>query len=179
MERAMDQSPCLSTTSPQQVDESSTTTTTTESNVGTTQPEVQPEMTVREPDTVTVCQLQSLSQFSMDIQVGDQIVEAIVDTAAQVTIISDRLYSRLKKKPNKLRDVTLLTAGRQLSMRGFVVGPVKLKIGDKWYEEELCVAPIEQEMLLGFDILLNRGESILNMSEGTLVFDGQVIQLNK
>ena len=79
---------------------------------------------------MTVCQLQSVSQFSLEIQLGDKPVRAIVDSAAQVTIISEKMYRKLKRPPKKLRDVTLSTAGRQLSMQGFVAGPVRLKIGN-------------------------------------------------
>ena len=41
-------------------------------------------------------------------------------------------------------------------MTGMVLGPVKLKIGERWYTENVYVAPIEQEILLGLDILVNR-----------------------
>ncbi len=72
----------------------------------------------------------------------------------------------------------LLTAGREQSMQGLLVWPVKLKIGSQWYEEQLYVADIKQDMLLGFDILYNRGSAILDMGQGKLQFDGQEIDLN-
>ena len=127
---------------------------------------------------MTVCQLQSVSQLSLEIQLGDKPVRAIVDSAAQVTIISDKQYLTLKRPPKKLRDVTLSTAGRQLSMQGVVAGPVRLKIGNQWYTEEIYVVPIQQDMLLGFDILVHRGKSVLDMAQGTLLFDGQILNLN-
>ncbi|XP_045198753.1 uncharacterized protein LOC123553066 [Mercenaria mercenaria] len=113
----------------------------------------------------------------MKVQVGDQAVTADVDTAAQVTIISDKVYDALQRKPKRLRTVQLMTAGRKMGMKGFVVGPVKLKIGEQWYREQLYVAPIEQEMLLGFD-LLRRWSAMLDMGRGILTFDSQVINLN-
>jgi predicted aspartyl protease len=122
--------------------------------------------------------MRSVSQFTMQVRVENQCVKAIVDTAAQVTIISDRVYNSLNKKPIKLRDVKLLTAGREMAMEGFVAGPIKIKIGDKWYKENVYVAPIEQEMLLGFDILVNRGQAILDMGRGVLIFDGRQIILD-
>ena len=131
-----------------------------------------------EPEVVTVLQLRSASQFTMAIQVGDKHVEAVVDSAAEVSIISDRVYKALKKPPPKLRDVKLLTAGRQMAMKGFVAGPVRLKIGNQWYIETVYIALIEQEMLLGFDILVNTDRSILDMVKGNLTFDDQVIDLN-
>ena len=57
-------------------------------------------------------------------------------------------------------------------MTGMVVGPVRLKIGERWYTKNIYVAPIEQEMLLGFDILVNKGQALLDMSNGILFFDG-------
>ena len=65
-----------------------------------------------------------------------------------------------------------------MAMRGFVVGSVRMKIGTRWYSENVYVAPIEQEMLLGFDILFHRGKSILDMAKGTLNFDDEEIHLD-
>ena len=99
-----------------------------------------------EPEVVTVQQLRSASQFTMTIEVGDRNVNAVVDSAAEVTILSDKVYQALTHKPPKLREGTLLTAGRKMAMKGFVAGPVRLKIGDRWYNETVYIAPIEQEM---------------------------------
>ncbi|XP_053400393.1 uncharacterized protein LOC128557241 [Mercenaria mercenaria] len=114
----------------------------------------------------------------MGIQVGDQPVKAIVDTAAQVTIISDKVYNSLRHKPPKVKEVKLMTAGRELWLTGYIVGPVRLKIGSKWYKENVYVAPIEQQMLLGFDILCDKGQSILDMGRGIIIFDGMHITLD-
>ena len=65
-----------------------------------------------------------------------------------------------------------------MAIKGFVVGPVRLKIGTQWYSENVYIAPIEQDMLLGFDILFHRGKSVLNMAKGTLTFDDQEISLD-
>ncbi len=131
-----------------------------------------------QPEVVRVCQLRSASLFSMPIQVGERVVDAVVDTAAEATIISDTVYHSLSKKPPKIKDVTLHTAGRQMSMQGFIAGPVRLKIGSRWYEEQVYVAPIDQDMLLGFDILFHRGSAVLDMGRGKLHFDGQELDLN-
>ena len=97
-----------------------------------------------EPEVVNICQLRSASQFNLAIQVDDKPIRAVVDSAAEVTIISDRIYQSLGSPPQKVKDVTLLTAGRQMAMKGFIAGPVKLKIGNKWYQENVYIAPIEQ-----------------------------------
>ena len=112
------------------------------------------------------------------MQVGDRNVWAVVDTAAQVTIISDLVFNSLKRKLENIRDVKLLTAGRDLAFSGRVVGPVRLKIGERWYTENVYLAPIDQKMLLGLDILRDRGQAILDMGSGVLFFDGMRISLD-
>ena len=144
---------------------------------GTTEGESDKSPEGPDSEIKTACQIQSASQFTIPIQVGDRPITAVIDSAAECTIISDRVYQSLHNKPAKLRDVKLMTAGRQLAIDGFVVGPVKLKIGTQWYSENVCIAPIEKEMLLGFDILFRR-KSVLNMAKRILNFDGEDIRLN-
>ncbi|KAH3893570.1 hypothetical protein DPMN_017718 [Dreissena polymorpha] len=129
-------------------------------------------------EVVRVSHTSSISLFCMNVQVGDIVVNAVVDSASEVSIISEKVYKSMKHPPPKLRNVKLLTAGKDMSMQGFIVGPIKLKIGNCWYKEQLYVAPIDTDMLLGFDILVNTGKAILNMAEATLIFDGQVLSLN-
>ena len=126
---------------------------------------------------IGVNQLRLASQFTVGIQVGDNPVNGVVDSAAEVTIISDKVYRALKAPSKKLRVVKLATAGRQKVMDGFMVQPVRLKIGNRWYSENVHIAPIEQ-ILLGIDILFYRGKSVLDMTKRIIVFDDQGISLD-
>ncbi|KAH3812829.1 hypothetical protein DPMN_141270 [Dreissena polymorpha] len=129
------------------------------------------------PEVGRVNQLGSAAQFCLKVQVGDVMVDAVIDSAAEVSLISDRVYKAMKQPPPKQRDVKLLMTGRDAFMQDFVVGPVKLKIGNYWYQQHLYVAPTDVDMLLGFDILMNPGRAIINMAEATIIFDGQVLSL--
>ncbi|CAC5378748.1 unnamed protein product [Mytilus coruscus] len=61
-------------------------------------------------------------------------------------------------------------------MNGYVVGPVNLELGSKLLQTNLYVAPIEDDMLLGFDLL--RAHCIdLQMSEGQLRVGDEVIPM--
>jgi len=108
------------------------------------------------------------------VGVDDKEVAAVVDTAAEVTIISEDVFNAMKVRPRKVKDVKLFAAGNE-SMNGSVVGPVKLKLGSKVYTEFVHVAPIAQEMLLGFDILHKK--AVLNMRNTTLNVDGSILPL--
>lgn len=113
----------------------------------------------------------------------------MVDTAAEVTIISDSVFRGMEPKPPFLKKVILHTAGRDMKMKGFVVGPVALKLGNSTFPEAVYVAPIQDDMLLGLDFLLRHGVDI-KLNELHLYFreegekvaievDGRVTKENK
>ena len=70
----------------------------------------------------------------------------------------------------------MLTGGRELTMQGSVVGPVKLQLGSKTCEHHLYVAPIEDNMLLGLDVL-KQLEVKLDMSKDELVLGTEKLPL--
>ncbi|CAC5410734.1 unnamed protein product [Mytilus coruscus] len=68
------------------------------------------------------------------------------------------------------------TAGKGMQMNEYVVGPVNLEIGSKLIQSNLYVNPIEDDMLLGFDLL--RAHCIdLQMSEVQLRVREEVIPM--
>lgn len=81
-------------------------------------------------------------------------LKAAVHTAAEVSIISDKLYSKLKPKPPTLRHAVVNTTGRGMEIDTFIVGPVDIEIGLKSYKTELYVAPIGDDMLLGLNVMV-------------------------
>ena len=54
-------------------------------------------------------------------------------------------------------------------MQGFNAGPIKIKFRKQWYTEEVHVASIQQDLLQGFDSLVHRGKSIIDMAKVTLM----------
>ncbi|VDI22773.1 Hypothetical predicted protein [Mytilus galloprovincialis] len=63
-----------------------------------------------------------------------------------------------------------------MQMNWYVVGPVNLELGSKLIQTNLYVAPIEDDMLLGFDLL--RAHCIdLQMSDGQLRVGDEVIPM--
>ncbi|CAC5387879.1 unnamed protein product [Mytilus coruscus] len=116
-------------------------------------------------EIVTLCQLRSGTVVPIKVQ--GQSLFAVVDIAAEVTLISEEVYRSLKSAPPVLREVIMNTAGKGMQMNGYVVGPVNLELGSKLIQSNLYVAPIEDDILLGFDLL--RAHCIdLQMSEGQL-----------
>ena len=123
-----------------------------------------------------VCQLRSDSLLRVRLKVGDTVLRAVVDTAAQVTLISDRVLQGLEPKPHAIREVTLRNAGRDLVMKGVVVGPVRIQLGQQHFDEDVHVAPIEDDMLLGLDFL-RRHRIDVHIKDMELVMENQAIPM--
>ena len=123
-------------------------------------------------EDITICQLHSSSMLSVPVSLQDVKLLAVIDTAAEVTIISDSIFRELQPTPPYLKKVILHTAGRDLRMDGFVVGPVALKLGEITFPEAVYVAPIQDDMLLGLDFMLRHGVDI-KLNDRCLDFRGK------
>ncbi len=114
--------------------------------------------------------------FQVPVCIQGKIVMAVVDTAAKVTIISDQLYESFKIKPEIINEVKVQTSGRELSLKAFIVGPATIQLGKREFKEEVYVAAIQDEMLLGLDFL--RSHKInLNLDDGHLHMVDQTIPM--
>ena len=111
-------------------------------------------------EDITICQLPSSSMPSVSVSLQDVALQAVIDTAAAVTIISDSIFRELEPKSTHLKKVILHTSRQDMKMEGFVVGPVALKLGEITFPEAVCVSPIQIDMLLRLDLILRHGVDI-------------------
>ena len=97
--------------------------------------------------------------------------KAIVDTGAEVTVLSERLYNifpdNMKPKLQKAkRGLVVAEAGREMKTCGVI--DVEFKIGEKHFIWPVYVAPIRDEILLGCD-LIHEMDITLNTKRGLQV----------
>ena len=118
--------------------------------------------------TVTIYQDHTSSSLKVPVTVQGVALNAIIDTAAMVTVISDKLYKEIAVKPESLKTAILKTAGHDQKINGQVVGPVSVKLGESVYAVLVHVAPIYEDMLLGFNFLIEDGLEI-NVTEQYLL----------
>jgi hypothetical protein len=104
--------------------------------------------------TFTTMQMGASSLFRLSVKRGDTILEAAVDTVAELTIISSEMFQNLEHRPQVLRETTMHAAGRGMVMKTLVVDPVSLQIGSKSYATDVYVAPIKDEILLGLNFMV-------------------------
>ena len=62
-------------------------------------------------------------------------------------------------------------AGREMQMKGTLLQPVQIKIGNRRFKESVYVAPIEDDMLLGLDFML--------LHNATINLGGAYLQMGK
>ena len=126
---------------------------------------------------ITISQLTGGTMYRVPVVVQGHRVAAVVDTAAQVTLISEEMYKGLKEPPPILKEVVMNTAGKGLQMNGFVAGPFYIKLGNQEFTWDIYVAPIGDQMLLGIDFLRKQGIS-LDLHRNQLSIHGEVIQMS-
>ncbi|KAH3781668.1 hypothetical protein DPMN_159569 [Dreissena polymorpha] len=114
--------------------------------------------------------------FRVNVRVNGLVVQAVVDTTAEVTLVSYRVVAQLPEEVPVLEHVYMKTAGRGLQMNGSIVGPVTIQLGDMIFKEMVYVAPIEDCMLLGQDFLTKHGATI-DIVGATMCLNGLVVPM--
>ena len=76
-------------------------------------------------------------------------------------MISDQLYDSFEDKPHVIKNLTLITAGRDLKMAGYHLGSVDLQIDDLSFKDD---------MLIGLDFLIKQRVDI-NLERKSLIVD--------
>ena len=88
---------------------------------------------------------------------GIHVPTAIVDSAAQVTLISRELYDSLPKPPEVLQTVHLKgISDSQAKVKAYKLKNVNLNVGGQIFSWPVYVAPISDPVLIGLDFLLDK-----------------------
>jgi hypothetical protein len=116
--------------------------------------------TEEEEGAVTVLKLSNGVMLRVPVEVQGMQLQAVVDPAAQVTLVSEEFYKSLDPAPPIRREVVMNTAGKGMQMNGYIAGPFQVVLGTHQFSVEIYVAPIEEEMLLGLDFLEAHGVSL-------------------
>jgi hypothetical protein len=125
---------------------------------------------------VTIGKLKSGHMYKVKVELQGKIASAIVDTAAEATLISEELYQSLENPPPITSETVMNTAGKGMQMNGFIVGPVSIRVRSQTFTTNVYVASIFDDMLLGFDLLKGNGIDIC-MSQGHMDIKGEKVPM--
>ena len=135
------------------------------------------EQSIKTDRSLIIGQLGISSLLRLDLKLINTQGKAAVDTAAEVSIISDKLYNKQKTKPPTLRHAVVNTTGRGMTIDTFIVGPVNFQIGSKFYKTEFYVAPIVDDMLLRLNCMVTYNVTV-DMGRSKFIIGGNEFHLN-
>ena len=110
------------------------------------------------------------------MNVGGIPIKARIDSGAEITILSSKIFEKFSKQPTIVKKVVMQMADYDAVLQGFIVKPVQMKLGSQVFKERLYVAPITDDMLLGHDILHHLGV-LLDLQTDTLILKDERIPL--
>ncbi|XP_056003459.1 uncharacterized protein LOC130046578 [Ostrea edulis] len=125
---------------------------------------------------VPIGQIRPTTGFMVEMVVQGVRLQAVVDTGAEMSVLSTRVYEELDPKPPIKQHVTLVQAGENARMRGFVIGPVAVCLGDTEHNVDLYVAPLQDQMLLGMEFL-HQQKAHLDLEHGTMTLGKEKVPM--
>jgi hypothetical protein len=87
------------------------------------------------------------------IKVGNKQVSAVIDSGAQVSVISEKLFECSSDKPKLTDTVFIRGIGTTNRIRARVVENILLKIGSINMNWNMLVADVKDTLILGLDFL--------------------------
>ena len=107
-------------------------------------------------------------------KVNGQPCNAIIDSAAQVTVISEQFFKTLKHQPEILETVYLKGAGHDHHMSATFARDVFLTLGEHTYKWDIYIAPISDDFILGLDFMAKH-KAVVDLEGNNFVVNQQSI----
>ena len=95
-------------------------------------------------------QLSNGVMFRVPVEVQGMRLQAVVDTSAQVTLVSEEFYKSLDPATPIRKEVVMNTAGNGMLMNGYIAGPFPVVLGTHQFSVEIYVAPNRGGYATGF-----------------------------
>lgn len=92
--------------------------------------------------------------LTLSAKVASRPIDLIVDTGAEVTVLSSRLAETLRKPFRLDERVNLIGAIPGVTTEAHVARGVGIQIGESTFKWDVLIAPIEEDAILGLDFLL-------------------------
>ena len=111
----------------------------------------------------------------VDILFGGHPTDAVVDSAAMVTLVrEDLIGSRLD--PKNIGPLCVLSGIGSDPVHGRLVHNVPIPVGTQTFLHTVCVDPIKDNCLLGLDFMIATG-SVLDLGRNTLTVEDDVMPI--
>ena len=108
------------------------------------------------------------------IYINGHFMEAIIDTASQVTLIGQKVAERLKLVPEVDSSIRIRGIGEDMEMQAKIVRKAKLTVGCETFTWDLIVGPSREICILGIDFL-NQVQAEINFQHSHLRIGNSII----
>jgi hypothetical protein len=109
------------------------------------------------------------------IQLHDLSIKAVVDTAAMVTLVNENIFREVFGHRQNTDNCILHGIGTE-PIKGQLVENVPISVGQYTYMQRICVAPVNDQVILGLDFLKEHG-AIIDLSRDIMFISGEEIPL--
>ena len=109
------------------------------------------------------------------ICINGVLTEAVIDTGAQCTVISERLLQFMQQPLNFAEDIILREAQQNSKMVAKKAEQVSISIGASEYVWDVYVAPLTDNCILGIDFLRSH-EGEISLKQNTLTLNDKKIK---
>lgn len=113
-----------------------------------------------------------MGSIFIPLRINGLSVDAVVDTAAEVTVISTYIWHQLKHAPAMVERVVLKGAAENSRMEALVVPGMRIGIGSQTHKWTVHVAPISDAFILGLDFMKRKG-CIVDMTKDSFRIGGE------
>ena len=114
--------------------------------------------------------------MKVQCSINQQSLYAIIDTAADVSVISENVFQTLNPTPVIVQEVNLRAAAEGQIFKARITEPVEIQIGDVRTTGSLHVASIQDDMLLGIDFL-HTMQATINLQSGSMQLGSSEVPL--
>ena len=101
--------------------------------------------------------------------------QAVIDTAAQVTVVSERIFQDMTPQPLVVEEVILKDATAINNIPAKVVKSISVRLGKQFYDWNIYVASLADEVILGIDFL-KENKGIVNLQSNQVTINDEIIQ---
>ena len=121
--------------------------------------------------------MRAMTGFNLEVNitVNGVATEAVLDTAAHTTIISEDFAAKLPEPLDYTQPVKLVGVSSEMIFQG-QKAKVRLKFGNTEVIREIIVAPINDPVLLGIDIM-QEGNCVLDIVRNLLHIHGEILDI--
>ena len=127
---------------------------------------VEDDVTCSDEEDITIQQMPGKSLI-IPVQIDAENLSAVVDTAAEITILSSDVADKIHLSYKTVKPIRLRMAGKKSHMLAHKIKDAQISIGGQPFILDIYVAPIADQLLLGFDFL-NKNNAIIDFGRASL-----------